>query len=464
MRMTFRNMERRPWRAALTTLGIAGAMAIVVSGPFWRDALDYMIDVQFSIAQRADAQVALTEPMPSRSQREIERLPGVLQVEAAREFPARLVAGHHSNRTIVEGLPAAGRLRRLLDGVAMPVALPHEGILPTDRLTQRLDVRPGDRIGVDFLTGERRHVRVSVAGTSADLIGLAAYTRLPALTRLAGAPDTLSSFSVQVDRTHEDAFFRALKAYPRIATVASKAAMLQNFRDTMARNVLFFTTVLTIFAAVIAVGVAYNNARVALQERAWEPASLRVLGFTRGEVSLFLLGELAFELALALPLGCGLRYALAWTMVKMTHSDLLAIPLVIAPRTYALAALAWALYPKPTPVDVATVAHGTFVKTIDEDGKTRVRKRYLVSAPLWRLRGRRWRWSSRAPSSRGRGQPVRTSWCSASRSTSLMMRPCTSIMPSWWNRENSRLTVSSLSPRWLPISSRVIRSRNSVEE
>ena len=60
----------------------------------------------------------------------------------------------------------------------------------------------------------------------------------------------------------------------------------------------------------------------------------------RGEVSVFLLGELAFELALALPLGCALGYALAWTMVKMTHSDLIAIPLVVAPRTYALAALA----------------------------------------------------------------------------------------------------------------------------
>ena len=269
MRMTFRNMERKPWRAALTTVGIAGAMAIVVSGLFWRDALDYMIDVQFMIAQRADAQVALTEPMPSRSQREIARMPGVLQVEGAREIPAQLVAG-----------------------------------------------------------------------TSADLIGLAAYMRLPLLTRLAGEPDTLSSFSVQVDRAHEDALFRALKAYPRIATVASKAAILQNFRDTMARNVLFFTSVLTVFAAVIAVGVVYNTARIALQERAWELASLRVLGFTRGEVSLFLLGELAFELALALPLGCALGYALAWTMVKMTHSDLIAIPLVVAPRTYALAALA----------------------------------------------------------------------------------------------------------------------------
>ncbi|HSQ80687.1 MAG TPA: FtsX-like permease family protein [Casimicrobiaceae bacterium] len=340
MRMTFRTMERRPWRAVLTTTGIAAAMAIVVSGLFWRDALDYMMDVQFAIAQRADAEVALTEPMSARSLREIGRMPGVLRAEGAREIAVRLVAGHHTYRTVVSGLPADGELRRLLDQDARPVPMPPEGILLTDRLAQRLGVRPGDRIELDFLTGERRRVEVGVAGTSADLIGLTAYMRLGALTRLAGEPDTLSSFSVLVDHAHEDALFRALKSYPRIATVASKLAMLQNFHDTSARNVLFFTSVLTAFAAVIAVGVVYNNARIALQERAWELASLRVLGFTRGEVSMFLLGELAFELTLALPLGCVLGYALAWTMVRMTHSDLIAIPLVVAPRTYALAALA----------------------------------------------------------------------------------------------------------------------------
>ncbi len=96
-----------------------------------------------------------------------------------------------------------------------------------------------------------------------------------------------------------------------MATVASKAAMLQSFRETSARNVLYFTTILTAFASVIAIGVVYNNARIALQERAWELASLRVLGFTRGEVSTFLLGELAFELAARHPAGCALGYLLS---------------------------------------------------------------------------------------------------------------------------------------------------------
>ena len=107
-----------------------------------------------------------------------------------------------------------------------------------------------------------------------------------------------------------------------------------------ARNLLFFTAVLTAFAAVIAIGVVYNNARIALQERAWELASLRVLGFTRGEVSTVLLGELALEVAIALPLGCLLGYALSWATLAMMESDLIVIPLVIEPRTYAYAAVA----------------------------------------------------------------------------------------------------------------------------
>jgi putative ABC transport system permease protein len=116
--------------------------------------------------------------------------------------------------------------------------------------------------------------------------------------------------------------------------------MLQNFRETSARNVLYFTTILTAFAAVIAIGVVYNNARIALQERAWELASLRVLGFTRGEVSTFILGELAIEIAAAIPLGCIGGYLLSWTIVAMSHNDMISIPIIIAPRTYAFAALA----------------------------------------------------------------------------------------------------------------------------
>lgn len=48
----------------------------------------------------------------------------------------------------------------------------------------------------------------------------------------------------------------------------------------------------------------------------------------------------------------------------------------------AVAALAWAFAPRPLPVEAAEVRRAAFEQTIDEDGKTRVRERYMISAPL----------------------------------------------------------------------------------
>ena len=116
--------------------------------------------------------------------------------------------------------------------------------------------------------------------------------------------------------------------------------MLRNMREVTARNILIMSTVLTLFAVVIAVGVVYNNVRIALAERAWELASLRVLGFTRAEVSALLLGELALGIALALPLGMLGGYGLVHVITGLLKSDQFFFPVVILPRTYALAALA----------------------------------------------------------------------------------------------------------------------------
>jgi putative ABC transport system permease protein len=340
MRMTLRTMERRPWRTLLTILGIASAMAIIVCGMFWRDALDYMINVQFEAAQRGDAEIVLVEAAAPRTGYEVARMPGVLMSEGSRDVPARLVAGHRVYRTVIQGIPPGGQLRRLLDSAMNPIPIPPEGVLLTDRLAERLEVRAGDSILVETLTGERNERSLTIVGTVRDLIGMSAYMDVDALNRLMGEGDRVSAFSVRVDPSAGNALFEHLKSLPRVAVVASKSAMLANFRETTAHNVLFFTSILTAFAAVIAVGVVYNNARIALQERAWELASLRVLGFTLGEVSTFLLGELALEILAAIPLGCLLGYGLSWAIVRMSHQDMIAIPIIVSTSTYAFAALA----------------------------------------------------------------------------------------------------------------------------
>ena len=48
----------------------------------------------------------------------------------------------------------------------------------------------------------------------------------------------------------------------------------------------------------------------------------------------------------------------------------------------AVAGIAWSVMPRPIPVETAAVTKGRFVASVDEDGKTRVRERYVVAAPL----------------------------------------------------------------------------------
>jgi putative ABC transport system permease protein len=103
--------------------------------------------------------------------------------------------------------------------------------------------------------------------------------------------------------------------------------------------VRIMSTILTVFASVIAVGVVYNNARIALAERAWELASLRVLGFSRAEVSSLLLGELAIVIAIALPLGMALGLGLIHAVSELLKSDQFFFPVVVRARTYAWAGI-----------------------------------------------------------------------------------------------------------------------------
>lgn len=339
-RMLIRTLERRLLRTASTSFGIACSVAILVSGTFWGDALEYLIDVQFHALDRADATLAFTNPVNDRARAEIAHLPGVLRTEVSRTVPVRLRAGHHTYRTGITGLPEQAELRRLLDAALREVPLPPDGLLLTDRLAQRLNITAGDTVLLEALEGTRVKREVRVVGLVNELIGLSAYMDLGALNRLMGEGRAISAIAVTVEAAQARDFYRRLKEIPKIATVSIKAVALQTFLETSARNILVFTTIVTVFAAAITVGVVYNSARIALAERGWELASLRVMGFTRQEVSMLLLGELAIEIAVAIPLGLGLGYLLSVTLVRLTQSETLYLPVVIQPRTYAYAAVA----------------------------------------------------------------------------------------------------------------------------
>ena len=339
LRMILRTMERRPLRTGLTIFGIAVAMAIVITGAFWRDAIVVLMDTQFNRILRGDVTIAFIEATPARIEHDVARLPHVKAVEGVRSVAVRLVNANHNWRGAIQGKVAQPDLHRIVD-VDHQVFTPKEGsLLLTDRLAQRLQIQPGQMVRVELLEGSREVLELPVAGVVTELMGMSAYMERRSLNQLLREGDIINQVTVAVDRGHEPELLARLKELPRVAAAVSKSIMKSNIDEVTARNVLVFSGILSVFATIIATGVVYNNARIALAERAWELASLRVLGFTRTEVSAFLLGELAIEIALAIPLGMLLGYGLATTIVSLIKTDEFFFPMVIAPATYAYAVL-----------------------------------------------------------------------------------------------------------------------------
>ena len=341
LRMILRNMERRPLRTVLSIGGVAASVAIVVMGNFFNDAIDYIVDSQFNVAMRSDVIVWMLEAADDSARHEVARLPGVTAVESGRDVAVRFVNGHVSERGAIQGFSRHAELRRIIDLDKREASrLDDDGLVMTDRLADKLGLRIGQSVWVEVLEGRQRTVVVPLSAVVREMMGLNAYMERRALNRLLQEGDLSTQFALAIERGREGELLEASKRMPRVIGAFSKATVLRNMQEVSARNIRIMSTVLTLFATVIAVGVVYNNARIALAERTWELASLRVLGFTRAEVSGLLLGEMAIGIAAALPLGMLLGYGLVQLITGLLTSDQFFFPVVIRAPTYAWSALA----------------------------------------------------------------------------------------------------------------------------
>lgn len=336
--MVFREVRRRPARTFLSALGIAMAVAILVTGRFFQDSWDYLIDLQFHRTWREDITVQLLQPEPLRVVRHLEHLPGVLHAEGVRNVPVRFRAGHLYRDGPIIGIPEDARLRRVLDSEGDRIRLPEQGILLTRKLGEILGIETGDTVRIEARQGDRRVRDVRVSALVDEAFGLQGHMPRHELNELLGEPTLVSTVVMSVDPRHYDEIFRRLKNMPQVGGVTRKDNLIARFRQQSGEMMLTMTLILTIFAATIAIGVVYNNARVALSMRSRDLASLRVLGFTRGEISTVLLGELAVQVALAIPLGLVIGRWMAAAVMSTVDPENYRFPLVISSQTYAFAA------------------------------------------------------------------------------------------------------------------------------
>jgi putative ABC transport system permease protein len=339
-RMILRHIGHKPVKSLISVLGIALACGILMTGRFQEDTVSFMMDVHFRLSQREDLTIIFSEATSRRALNELKSLPGVVYGEAFRTVPVRLQFQHRRYRTSLHGWEPGAEIKRLVDRQLQPVNLPRAGVVLNDYLGREiLQMEVGDLLTIEVLEGSQPVRQVPVVAMVKQYLGTGAYMSLEELNRLMQEGHAISAACLYIDEDQADAIYRRLKEMPRVVGSMLREVEIDNFHRTMDETMLFWTFVATLFSVIIAVGVVYNSARITLTERSRELASLRVLGYTRGEISYILLGELALLTGLAIPLGLWLGRELCAYIALTLQNDLYRVPLILEPRTYAFATL-----------------------------------------------------------------------------------------------------------------------------
>ncbi len=339
-RMVLRNLERQPLRTALSVVGIGFAATMMVLGTFFVDSIDELMRIQFEVAQRQDVMVSFVLPRGAAAFYEVRRLPGVLDAEPVRAVPVRLSAGHRSRQLAITGLPAEQRLLRVIDDGAEPVTLPAGGLALSESLAEILGAGVGDR-------GDGRGARGGAAGAPgagggggrgvhghhglhggrrappADARGGRRLGRHPARRPGGGrhalpAPEGAAGGGGGQRQGGGD---RELPRDPG----------REHVRDASS------STSSSPGSSPSAWSTTPPGSRSRSARASWRACASSASPAPRSRS--ILLGELAALTLTALPVGLALGYAGARMLVRAFETELYRFPLIIAPRTYAWAAV-----------------------------------------------------------------------------------------------------------------------------
>ncbi|HEX5791601.1 MAG TPA: FtsX-like permease family protein, partial [Luteolibacter sp.] len=327
------------WQATFTCCGLALATGLMVLPGAMKDSIDYLLGFQWNRSQRQDIALFMTEPSSGKGFHDLGHLPGVIHAEPIRSIPARLRHGHRERKIAVTGMTADSKLNRLFDASKQQVPIPRDGMVMSRKLAEVLELRPGDLVRVEVLEGKRPVVEIPLRALVTDYAGVAAYMDIDALRRVLGEGDTVNGAYLAVDHARWDELMREVKDTPRAAFVLVRRDQMTAFRKTTAESIGIIRRVYFVLAVIVAFGVVYNSARIALSERSRELATLRVIGFRLSEVRGVLVGELGILVLIALPFGLLFGHGVALVIMKSFRTETVRLPLEIQPSTYAMAVL-----------------------------------------------------------------------------------------------------------------------------
>lgn len=337
--MILRSLIRWPGRAAVTLFGVGGSVAVLVASFFTFDAIDLIIEELFVRANRQEATMTLARPVHAHAERDALALPGVMAAEGLFVAPVRLVHSTSSRLVSLQGWLPDARLSRLLDRTGAPVQVPTTGLALTAGLAEALGVGAGDLLRVELLSAPRGSWDIPVTVVIRQSLGQGAYMNRTVFFHLIGQVPQVNMIHLAIDPQSLAALQAEVQETPVIARFTLWRDIRRQLEETLDESLVTMTVIFAALGMLITIGVVYNAARIQLAERTHELASLRVLGFRRGEVAYVLVAEQMLLTLIAIPMGWLAGYGFCNLMAEGFSTEIVTIPVVVTRRTYAIAAL-----------------------------------------------------------------------------------------------------------------------------
>ena len=347
-KVTARNLLRYQKRFWMTVIGIGGCTALIIAGFGIRSSLLTTMSRQYEDIYHYTAQLSVSDNLLDTERSAIDRYLSESD-DVVDSLPCLLtsVTAESSTYSTTAYLEAADPDRlgdfvtlRTMDG--QPLTVPEDGAIIDQKLSELLDVGPGDTITVD---GDIR-AEVTVAAVTEHYLAHFIYLSPAYYEEIFGEDYKDTAFLLTLTSSDQalcDAVFSDLMALQGVQSATRMETTRDTYLSSMER-IDFVVVIVILSAAALAMVVLYNLSNINITERKRELATIRVLGFYDREVSAYVNRENVVLTAVGIALGCVLGHFLHVWLVKSVEIDLMMFGRDTDPMAYVWSALLTALF------------------------------------------------------------------------------------------------------------------------
>lgn len=347
-KVCLRSIARNNGRFIVTSLGMALTVQLTIIAISLNDSKDYMYNHQFEVKHGYDYIVFFNAPVNSSELLAWKEWTGVRKVEPAIRLLTTLSFGPSDLQSWDDTLicmDGLSTLRTAWGRKGEQLFVPENGILLNDIIAKKMNVVVGDKVFVQTKPGlgPVKSLHLTVMGINKQHMGGESLISLEQVRELMQDGGITNLAMLAVERGSWQEVEARLLSIPKVASVQKKEGQRYNSERAVA-GLSYFTYVMSLFAVILGVAVAYNTSIITFNERKRELASLRVIGWSNIAIGFMLFNEIILAVAIGTLLGCPIGKIGASLYLTAISTDNVSWPTIIYWLTYGKAITLVALY------------------------------------------------------------------------------------------------------------------------